>query len=548
MDTDTSRTVAVPVATVPDTSDTLVRWLRTFWTKLYRDRGFIRYLQDSRAHRCAQLYLDVLESLDLLDHSRAPAFHRERWYPIVIRKDMEDMSAANLVRIGGGLSMATEESPSDGFSAQPRIGLHASMSDSVAYRTADDLRKVVACIVDSIVEPSVVLRPGDDFEVVDRSIVIRRGCDPFAEGSGFPVFEVPETPDRPATLETVLWACDALVDRNYVADHVGYAIGLDLESSDENAEFVRRIWDATTDGLSMCHLRQILAALCRVPCIAEDKETVERVEEAQDAKYVITDRNVYTFAADAALVGRVRPGEELPRGFLPDSSVRIYPFVVDADRVEGYSGFTLQQFMEDVSSISIPSALISGGSSGGFYVTWDEKDVVYDGKDANGNPRLMFDLGIPEDGGREFWKSVWSRYEKAGKSMESCFDGVSGSDEPGSVWGRVVPIKFFLRNLVGANTLIVFIDTDKVPEDAPLYDPNFYNAFRRLVPSYVRLYVVEHGTAVTDEFGSGGEDGEDAVSASEYSDDEFDRYEEQADRAAGRWVKKCRSTEEDEYD
>lgn len=537
---------AVPVEQIPDTADLLIRWLRTFWTKLYKDKQFIKHLQASRAHTCAQLYLDILENINLLDHNNAPVFHRERWYPIVIRKSFQNMAEAAKPRLGDA-GLTIESGPPSGYSEQVKIGEYTSKDATVAYATKDELKHVVSCIVDSIVEPSVVLRPGEDFEVGNRSIVLKKSVDPFAEDSPFPVFEVPETPDQPATVETVLWACDALIDKNYVANHMGYAVGLDTKSDEDSADFVRHVWDATTDGLNICHLKQILAALCRVPCILEDVEKVESVDSSSDPKVVVTDKNVYTFDSQASFAPAVFEGATLHRGDLLDTSVRIYPFVVDADRVKGYSGFTLEKFMEDVSSIEIPGAMISGDSSG-FYATWDEKDVVYNGLDSNGNPKLSFDLGTESDD--LFWSSVWSKYEKRGDSMETCFDGLETPSGVGESCGKVVPIKFFLRNLVGANTLIVVVDTDRVPTDAPLYDPNFYNALRKLVPSYVRLYMVEHGQAVSEEFEVDEPDSDKAKLSLNLSSDDLDDLDDQYDTSdelvGTRWTKKCRNSREDD--
>lgn len=542
---------AVPVEKIPETADLLLVWMRTFWTKLYKDKQFVRYLQESRALACAQLYLDVLEGLALLDHSKAPAFHRERWYPIVIRKSLENRANAASPKIGRD-DIDVAAGPASGYLEQVRIGDYFSKEGSVAYPTKDELKHVVSCVVDSIVNPSVVLKPGVDFEVGDRSIVIRRSADPFADGSSFPVFEVPETPDSPATQETVLWACDALVDRNYVSDHMGYAVGLDVASDERAAEIVRHVWDATTDGLNPCHLKQIMAALCRVPCILDDEETVERILDSDSGRTVITDKNVYEFEEQAELAPAVVEGSILSRGDLLDTSVRIYPFVVDVDRVKGYSGFELSKFREDVTSIEIPGAMISGDSSG-FYATWDEKDVMYNGLDSNGNPKLSFDIGMDAAESSEFWSNVWSRYEERGDSMEACFDGLDSERTVGQPCGKVVPIKFFLRNLVGANTLIVVVDTDRIPDDAPLYDPNFYNALRKLVPSYVRLYIVEHGQAVDDEFSvQQPPSSDEAVLSYDLRSDELeeleDRYDTSDELVGARWTRKCRNSREDEDD
>lgn len=543
----------VDAASVPRTADLLVGWLRTFWTKLYRDRNFAKGLQGSRAIRCAQLYLDVLENARLLDHSKAPVFHRERWYPIVVRENLRNRAEAARARLGDA-GIVLGEGPVEGFDEQIAIGEYTESSEFVAYALPDDVRTVAGCIVDSIASPNVVLHEGRDFRLSRKSIVLRKSVDPFAEGSGFPVFDVPATPESEETREAVLWACDALVDRDYLFRHVGYAVGLETPSDETSANLVRAVWDATTEGLSIENLHRVLGALCMVPCVESDGERVESIVDAEGSKAVVTDRRVYMLSGDAELRDGVHVGAVLSQGDFLDTTVRIYPFVVDADRVKAYSGYELERFKRDVSSLSIPGALISGDSSG-FYVDWTERDVVCEGQDANDNPKLRFDLGLDPSADAAYWQGVWAKYERRGESMAGCFDDLDdGPHEAGSVVGTVVPIRFFLRNLVGANTLIVVVDTDRIPEDAPLYDPGAFHAFRKLVPSYVRLYFVEHGTTVDDEFGGEDDGGQTDVSATvdadggyvDEDDDAFDAPED--DLVSSKWTRKCRDSDKEDYD
>ena len=536
--------------TVPSVASQLYSWIRTFWTKLYKDKAFVKYLQGSRALRYAQLYLDLLENIQLLDHTKAPVFHRERWYPLVLRKNRRNKSDASLLKLGQKDVVLSGE-PIPGYEKNIKLGEYTSKDNCVTYALEDKVVSVLSCIVDNIADPKIVLKNGSDFRISEHSLVLKKEFDPFEDGGLFATFEVPETPDSEATEEAVLWACDTLIDKDFSFKYVGYAVGLQGESSEEYMNIVRSVWDATTDGLNPVHLRRVLAALCGVPSILEEYETVESVFSTEDFKQVVTDKNVYTLGADAELRDCVKAGNRLYRGDLFDTSVRIYPFVMDTARVGGYTEFTEEQFRKDVSSISVPAALIRSETCPGFYVGWDKKDVVCSGFDSNGNPKLSFDLGMDKDKEVAYWNGVWNKYEACGKSMSSCFDELeNASITTGNTCGKVVPIKFFLRNLIGANTLIVFVDTDKIAYDAPLYDPNFFNALRKLIPAHIRLYFVEHGTAVDDEYGEEFQDSEDeatvTVSACSEIDEEFDRIEDEVINA--KWQRRCHGRHEAEDD
>lgn len=542
---------------VKNTSSLLFDWLRTFWTKLYKDKAFVKNLQGSRALRVAQLYLDLVESLQLLNHTDSPVFHRERWYPIVVRKSQRNTGDITTLKSGkmNGAVLSENGQPAGSIYKEGQrfeVGSGNVYEGFTTYKLNEDIKDVVSCIVDSVAEPRIILNNGSDFKIAYNSLILKNSVDPFTENSGFATFEIPEGPDSEADEEAILWACDALIDKDYVFKYSGYPVGLKTKSSSIYKRIVKSVWDATTDGLSVQHLKDVLAALCCVPSVKSDKERVEAVYESDGRTKVITDKNVYVLGPGTGeddLRDAVKAGNTLYRGDLFDRSIRIYPFVRSVDDVKRLTEFDGDQFKKDVVSLSIPAALIRAESSSGFYVGWDPVDVICEGFDKNGNPKLSFDLGMDDYDDLRYWMDVWSWYESREESMASCFDGLeSGTISEGSKCGEVVPIEYFLKNLVGANTLIVVVDTDKIPEDSPLFDPNFFQALRKLIPKHVRLYFIEHGTAITDEYSDGGsvEDSFD-VSEAAVVEDDFDVYEDD-DFVDKKWVRKCKSSRSDEDD
>lgn len=542
---------------VKDATALLFSWLRTFWTKLYKDKSFVRGMQGSRAVRLAQLYLDLLESTQLLDHTKAPVFHRERWYPIVVRKSRRNTGDITTLKLGSANgAVLSKDGQHDGPYRDGQkfvVGPDNAYDGFVTYALDDDVRTVVSCIVDSIANPTVILNNGVDFKVLDRSIVLRDKLDPFTPGSGFATFEVPEGPDTAADEEAVLWACDTLIDKDYVFKFSGYAIGLKTESTEQYARIVKNVWDATTDGLSVKHLVDVIAAMCCVPVVKEPKERVEAIYEFDGRTRVVTDKNVYTLGPNTGkddIRDSVKAGSTLFQGELFDKSVRIYPFVRSTEDVSRFTEFDEAQFKKDVTSLEIPAALIRTDTQAGFYVGWDTVDIICNGFDKNGNPKLSFDIGLDDYEDVKYWSSVWSWYENAGKSMASCFDGLeSGTISEGSKCGEVSPLEYFLKNLVGANTLIVVVDTDKIPDTSPLADPNFFQTLRRLIPKHVRLYFVEHGSSIDDEYFCGDSMDDSAeISTSAYDDYDDELDFEDDDYVDTRFVRKCRGSEKDDDD
>lgn len=549
---------AIESSTVSSVAKTLFSWLRSFWTDLYKDKNFIKRLQGARATRYAQLYLDLLENIQLLDHKNAPVFHRERWYPVIVRKSAQNDSSASKIKLGSDKNVVLgTQTNTDVFKDDTviKLGENTEYRNVVTYSLPEKVVTVLSCIVDNIADPKIILKNGEDFSITESSLVIRKEHDPFSEGSGFAVFDIPESIDSAGDEEAVLWACDTLIDKNFVMNYTGYAVGLETESTETYKRIVSLLWDAISDGISIEHLHEVLAAMCCVPTILDEKEIVEAVYGSGGNTKVITDKNVYTLGPRStkdSVLDCVKTGNTLYKGCILDKSVRIYPFIQGIDTVEKKSGFTKEQFMSDVRSLSIPAAIVRSDLCGGFYAGWEPVDVIYNGNDSNGNPRLSFDLGMPDDEDARYWASVWLRFEKAGISMKSCFkEPIDDNISEGEKCGEVVPIEFFLRNLVGANTLIVVIDTDLVADTSPVFDPNFFNAFRKLIPEYIRLYFIEHGKDIEDAYLNGDDSIEDetheTASVGSYEEDYEDFSE---DVVSSKWVRKCKKSkyEDDEDD
>ena len=142
--------------------------------------------------------------------------------------------------------------------------------------------------------------------------------------------------------------------------------------------------------------------------------------------------------------------------------------------------------------------------------------------------------------------------------MEACLEGVAYDKilKVGAVWTQISPMEFFMHNLVGANTLIMTVRTDTLADDAPLYDPKFFGVVRECVPSYIRLYVVEHSLAKPDrKCLASAKDLTDMYVSEDYSESvsyvPFKKRKNGGrtyDAASQKWVASCRNerNEEDE--
>ena len=155
-------------------------------------------------------------------------------------------------------------------------------------------------------------------------------------------------------------------------------------------------------------------------------------------------------------------------------------------RVEAYAGtdFSVPLTL-DIPSVTIPSGMIRAKTEYGVYAMWDMSEVK---KDAKG--RLHFDIGGSPADVKAFWEDVWNKADEMGVSMESLL-GAEGT--------KVSPAAFFLNNLMGANTLFVVVDRSQIDDISMMRDPMFFDMLSAVVPSAIRLFLVEHRSVGDDD-------------------------------------------------
>ena len=433
----------------------------------------------------------------------------------------------------------------------------ANYSGAVVYPLSGEsagIKSVMTCVVNDIVSSTVALADGADFAILDGAIAISESQDPFTgvNSDKWVKSIIQGDPGEPDDEEVVLWACDTMFDRDFIHRHLGYAMGLPARSSEVYKRVVNAAWNAVASGATPLLLRSLIASICGIPTVKEEGEKVERVYRFVDGPIqVVTDKNVYDFPKGTKLRKNVKTGVVLNRFDTLDKAIRVYACPSDVHRLPAYNDFLddFDEFTADVPAIDLPPALFRTTVSRGFSVDWDLRNVVYCGDDANGNPKLRFSIGGSVEDEDAFWKGVWARYEASGEDMKDCLEGIDFDiiKTEGAVWCQISPMEFFMRNLIGANTLIVTVRTDTLAEDAPLYDPKFFGVVRESIPAYIRLYVIEHSTVRSDKYSlSSVKDDADAYVGYEFEDQvsfqktgKRKKGAKSRDWADSKWVASC---------
>ena len=491
--------VSLPDKFAENAGNTLYSWLGSLWRGLHEGDGMVRGLQTSRGIRLAQLYLNILEAAKLQDRNGAPVFHKELWHPIVVRRSRRNQSQENLLVIGGEGTIGAQvvEEPY-GVGTVLEMGRMGAYKNYVTYPVGHDIAGGALTIVDNIVNPTVFLQRDVDFVIRNSSIIFPKDNDPIGDGSAFEKYDLPDIIDEDGNqvpdIEAVLWASDVLIDKNFISDHISYALGANAPSSAAVKRILNAAWDAVACGLTPELARTLMAAMLNVPVIQTERETVVDIVTRDGYTAVVTDRGEYRISPKAKLIKGLHIGSVLKRGDMLDESVRIYQ---NLNVPANGTGFSVP-VEQDIPSVVLSPSMLRARTEHGVYAMWGNSVVRREKNspvDEHGNPlHLYFDIGGTESDVSAFWEDIWKSASEKGVKMESLI-GAEGS--------VVSPAWFILHHLVGANTMFVVVDKSQIDDSSMMRNQMFFDMLSDVVPSAMRLFLVEHNAVEGDQMDLG---------------------------------------------
>ena len=465
-------------------SDLLLRWMGAFWTAFSDDPEFIKQYQRAKGLIAAQFEVWYRETAALSDRTQLPVYHRERWWPLPLTEATRNTGLATAVQLGsrytGQIGPQTETPFIIG--RQIEIGGNYPLAGIVSYPLPDGMADVVSVIVDDLEHPTILLIRNIDFYVENASLLFLHDTDPLNSGK-FPTITTKDG------TQALIWLCDALIDRNYVQNFAGYVLGLLDQSSEFYKRYLNALWDLYNKGATLTEFRAGIAAMLDEPSIVGTAETVEHILVATDKIQVVTDARVYQVQPTAELRDSVVAGAVLHRGELLTKTVQVWNNL-DPSRItaDNEYGATIQT---DIPALLLPSTFFRARLNYGLGISWERKQVVSAGVDANGNAKLYFDLyGDPADVSA-FWQDFWAYCEANTIAPLAAFgDAISFENGVSGYYGTIVPMEFFLANFLKANTLLITVDSDKLSDQGRQAMDNLV-LLQAVVPKHVYVYVLE---------------------------------------------------------
>lgn len=390
---------------------------------------------------------------------------------------MSRFTVPALSRVGYELIRIRRESGTQDATI-PRYGEGAEYGDGTRYgipladRWVFDVAGIpdqIGLIADHTDQPTVVLFPGMDFDILDNRLSFREN--PFDN----PLLNAREIYENGVVIdyELTLWAIDARRDQGDIWNFYGFATGFNHRSSNRYRDFVNALWDTWTQGPSIEQVRRLALSIADAP-ISETDEIVEALTTDARGQLIITDKSVYRAHADAALL--VDVGQVLTKG----------EELVDTVRVNRIAGFDA---VENLSGL----ALDAGWLENGFYgeLTFDNRTVPLVTEMLDGRLRVSFELGgWPGDVDR-FWDRMHEKGLEADQTLAQLLDQREepiGEPLAESLPSEINPLEFLADNVLRNRVVVVQLKAATFGPDAlPL---TFLNALRAVIPPQYGVMVV----------------------------------------------------------
>lgn len=492
-----NKTSSIDLPVVVQNGELVHRWLGNLWLQLFQDTEFVHRNNQASGLLSAQLYLNFMETTNLLNRHNAPVFHRERWHLITLKVSTRNTGNAVAARLGSRYVPKIGKQNEAPFvpGSMVQIGGHTAVAGVTTYPLDASVSDILTTITDNIVSPGKVLVRGVDFYVEDQTLVFVNDNDPFT--LGFPVRTTG------GDQEVALWASDTLMDNDFTYNFSGYVLGIRDVSSEFYAAYVNALWDMHNMGTPTALFMSGIAAILGEPYVLDTAETVVDVIQRTDTQQIVTDTHVYSVPASAVLRASVKVGSVLLRGELLTETVRMYDNI-DPARLTGNSEYG-SRIRQDIDALLVTPGFLRTPLRHGIGLSWNNVPITFHGYDANDNPKVRFALYGSQDDVDAFWADFWDQCEQAGVSSATCLAGhlrdtLLAADN--AVWGSVSPMEFFLHNFLKANLLVIALDGDKLSVSGR-QSMHLLTALNHVIPAHVCLLIMERRTLPTDEYDMG---------------------------------------------
>lgn len=455
--------------------------LGTHWANTYAGQGtLLAYLRGR-----LELEKQTLNRAELAEacvsRQNTPIYETRRWQLLTLRQSELNSVKTSVLKYGDGAVY--------GYQTDGRLYLYGiPVASKYAFPVPADV-KLAPIASNRVTDASLNLFSGVDYVIdeTDASIIFREN--PFDN----PLWSVRDILDEDgiADKELAVWLFRPALEADTLTNHWGYALGMDLPSTDNYKTLINTTFDALVQGTSKYHTASLISAVLDVP-LAFGTETVETIFTDGGSRFICTDANVYKYSDEAEPL--VAVGDEVSAGDPLTDAFQVYELnrgVVPADLL----------------ALTMGRGLLSFGYFGG--ITFENKivDLVVT-TDDDGYTRVEFEVGGFTADVEQFWDQLHEAGVASGTTLANLLDIRTGTTttveacditettdsegEPGaaSLPATINPLEFLIQNVLRNNACIVKIRAAALGENS--LDLKQLEVLRKLVPPHtVIIFLVE---------------------------------------------------------
>lgn len=461
----------------------LLSLLGSFWSSTYQGNLLLQDLTSAAGRAAQQSYLNFLELVRSISRYDVPVFHEENWHALRVRES-EFKTFRPAVDYLTQLNPTCPQSYAAGYDPYLAESLDVasySKAEGITYGKTEIKAKYAIPIPDELVEvkqlqsnvvnPASVLLAGIDFTVADRLILLNQ--DIFND-KGWPKKEILSSTGEIVDRECVVWVYQGLWDWQVVYEQFGYAIGLQMRSSEAYKTFINAILDSFTIGTTVRTQQQAIAAAFGIPFVVEPQEVVEEILDDAVSLNIITDKHVYKF------LRRTQPtvsiGDVLYAGDMLSDSLQV---------------FELNRGLVDdkLSAVTLDSGILAYGFYGG--ITFENKTTPIQVElNVDGYTKVSWELGGFVFDIAEFWERVHREGIAKQQTIAHLLDvRENPATEPtaASLPATINPLKFLVANFLRNNAYIVKLKLNYNPDKLAFFP---VEQFRKAQPPHTVLILI----------------------------------------------------------
>jgi hypothetical protein len=401
-----------PIYTFPTKAATdpnaLYLSLGSFWTQLFQERETIKGYTLGQAEEIIQRYYDLIEVIQSYSVKDIPVLHREKWYPLLIKKSEYDTVPLTFrATTDPEVSVFGPQPSTDAFYANaifkfgfPKI----PVAEVFTFEPPSDFKQF-SVLTNRIISPSFIMVNEVDIRLNGNILVFNK--DIFNQ-SDIPKLNLIGDDGIPVTFTNangqeiedqliILWAYHAEFDKELLFNNFGYIFDLKLESDEFYKTILQKVVDLFVEGPTVRSIRSLACAFLGVTPIIEVTEEVVEIYSDTLYRYVITDKHVYKFNIYYNILPYIHVGTVLFAGDILADAAEYYDYVQSRDwwrnslvpKIALSSTGKITKYPD----MNFPSHLFVGTYNQQFIIKNDLELIT---KDANGN--IHFPIhGSPED-------------------------------------------------------------------------------------------------------------------------------------------------------